>query len=451
MTFPGGLLGEFFALTFGPEKVARTMGHMASDAGIENPFYDRTQAKVPKLEENFEADVVSAKKWARDKLHNFSSLSVLLFEGLTEARGTNRTRDQLSILLQSEGLTERGLSLLRALMFTPGRRHLKESRNRLSESLEVGGPAMIKVYNIDNYAHQYFRKKIFLGQDHERLDANYTGYGYSLSHHPLARSSTVLPSTFDQGCVWPDNLAEESLYLPVKHHMLMLLNSSGMKGNQHLTSPPNLLKRWEAPLGHDLDKRPLGMRFMPVDLYQWNIASNDGLLDAIKTTTREAIEDRSKLVFCRTDENIYRRITKVLSIPGSARVAQKWRNQFYVLSQWHGLKQSAICMWSRLYTPFYAFFYQRFYPKGVMLRAPRFLQLMQWNNGLCKMLMKNDNWKILEDACLKKPRNQLLQCLHEFLLIALPKVCPFQIGNSAWCEKFSVVLRNFFNFVKFIT
>jgi len=26
----------------------------------------------------------------------------------------------------------------------------------------VGGPAMIKVYNIDNYAHQYFRKKIFL-------------------------------------------------------------------------------------------------------------------------------------------------------------------------------------------------------------------------------------------------------------------------------------------------
>ena len=93
----------------------------------------------------------------------------------------------------------------------------------------------------------------------------------------------------------------------------------------------------------------------------------------------------------------------------------------FILSQWHGFKQMACLLWSKLYTPLYSFFYQKLYPQGNMLRTPRLVVLMQINNALAKMMYRRTNRDDLQSALEKYPHNPRLQCLHEFLTIALPR------------------------------
>ena len=218
---------------------------------------------------------------------------------------------------------------------------------------------------------------------------------------------------------------------------------------EHRTVPPNVLARFESPLGHSAEGIVHGMRFQPVDLFDWDISSNSGLVSTLLEASETARTDRTRLAVCRCDENIYRRITNMRSTPGGASLCDHYRNQMFCLSQWHGYKQAANVMWHTLYTPLYAFFYKAVYTAGTMLRTPPFAVLMLWNNALAQVMHNKDNIKYLEDAVAQKPNNPRLKMLRELLLVAIPRVrtskpCLFLRALLDRLEKKTVVLRFFF-------
>ena len=177
----------------------------------------------------------------------------------------------------------------------------------------------LRVWNVDNYNHSYFRKAVTTGRDHERFDGNYTGYGYTLTRHPTGNATKLPPGVVTTTCVWPKphGFATQALYDPVVSKCAAIFDSAKWGSSCLLDSPPQVLARFETPLGHQQGPRATGgLRFHPVDLFNWDISGQAGLVSTLQEASKEALADRNVFQLCRCDENIYRRICKLLSSPG---------------------------------------------------------------------------------------------------------------------------------------
>jgi len=263
----------------------------------------------------------------------------------------------------------------------------------------------------------------------QRFDGNFTGYGYSLSKLPVtAAEFATTPAGRSIVSVWPAGwcLADKKLYVPVRDKLASLMDPC-QDGFLNVY-PADFRDRYETPLGHSATDT-VDLRFHPLDLFDWNISSQEGLVSSAKVTSCDAIADRSRLYICRCDENIYRRITKLLCAPSGGALGSHWKNQFYVLSQWHGCKHMALLMFHTLYTPVYSAFFSSIWPEQTtLLRNTKFNILMQMNAALAKMINRgNGEW--LLGMCVKHPTNKKLLYLKEFFLVALPQVkCMFFFG-----------------------
>ena len=133
--------------------------------------------------------------------------------------------------------------------------------------------AHLKVYNVDNYNHTYYRRVVQVGRDHERFEGNFTGYGYTHSKVLTKSASLQQVSAFERGSVWPAGrgFADRDIYEGVRLEMRDFITEFN-SADVDRTVAPNLFNRYETPLGHEEDRELATMTFQAGDLLEWNIA-----------------------------------------------------------------------------------------------------------------------------------------------------------------------------------
>ncbi len=270
------------------------------------------------------------------------------------------------------------------------------------------------------------------------MDGNFTGYGFSLSSTPLS-SAVLSGSSHCTTSVWPagHGLAVSSLYRSVIGRVVSTAKDCSVSKLGKVT--PDILRRFEVPLGHEAADT-LGIRFQPVDLWEWNVGSQDGMVKTAKSASAVALEDRASLHVCRCDENIYRRLTKCLCAPGGEALGAHWNNNLFVLSQWHGYKHLALLFWHHFYTPLYSHFLTAVYPEPAnVLRNANFAHVMMWNNSLASMILRPSNKAALEECFGKHPGNKKVAYVYEFFNQALPQVLYYL---ALFCSTWTFTLRS---------
>ena len=411
--------------TLAPPHVRHAYGRLLCGLGHPNPLYDEAKARGPPAGTYAAQDRQTIDHWVGVHWQSFCLTNSLLQTGAgigrvrLEDRPTATLPEALSVCLDAEGTSARALDCLSKVLTIPGHRRVDEVLDRVRADLPEE-TTHVRAYNIDNYAHCYYRGTLTMhaGRGHERTEGMYTGYGYTPTSVPLGLAARHAGAP----ALWPvGELTGPTLYDAVRHDLEHLLDAHDFGVDEDLRSPPTVQNAFQAPLGPAGTNPALTMKFVPVEMLDANISSTDGLIACLQYAQGD-FDDSTCYHFCRADENIHRRITKLLSCPGGIQLAQRWDNTLWILSMWHGFKQLCNVMWSSLYTPFYSHLYAAVWPTGTMLRTPRLVLLQQWNNAIAHAMTDPTLRNHLLTCRLQHPNNDSLAALAEFLTVAIPRV-----------------------------
>jgi len=210
----GGMFGEMLLALMAPPRIQRTWGRELDRAGYPNGFYSPQKKRQLETEEGRGQELCAMDDWIRRSLAPLVMSLSLLRSGLNH-RGSTPTpnlRNSLAICLQAEGAGDRSMTALHKVLLTPLPRQMDTLIDTHKQSM-TPDETHLKVYNIDNYAHHYYRAVVQSTprREHERTEGNYTGMatrflgcwrqqqqGTHTPHHPStpeATASWTLPCT----------------------------------------------------------------------------------------------------------------------------------------------------------------------------------------------------------------------------------------------------------------